>query len=374
MTALSLTLKKKKKHQYFSSFIAKMPSSESDSLKEPVLDYSNWADWSEYWCDHLTALDLWQYTNPDTQTALPPPTSNANREIIKQVTENFTKLRQHVSKDCRKLLRGNTTLRHVWIALRAGCDRGTTLPLIAKVEAFHNSKWETKDTISSYISRLRNLYLSLENTDQQINRDLAVHILIGRLPDCYKSEGQAAKQQNLSFVATAAYLLANIKDSSISGDNTSGQALVANESSQASHRGGSRRGGSHRGGFYRGGSHRGGSRLDSRNPYSRDLTCNWCKRRGHKERDCRTKQRQIDSGQARLDNYGRAYLVSPVPSFQPSQHPPRPFAQVPMPSFPATNIQYPQQYPQNQAPAPSPANSIHSLPWEPGEPGSIPQS
>lgn len=67
------------------------------------------------------------------------------------------------------------------------------------------------------------LHLSLENTDQQINRDLAVSFFIDRLPDCYKSEGQTAKQQNLPFVATTAYLLANIKDNSTAGDNTSGQ-------------------------------------------------------------------------------------------------------------------------------------------------------
>jgi hypothetical protein len=121
------------------------------------------------------------------------------------------------------MLSGHTTLRNVWIALRTGCYRGTVIPLIAKVEAFYNNKWEAKDTISSYTSRLRDLYLSLENTTQQINRDFAVHILIDRLPDCYKSEGQAAKQQNLPFIATAAYLLANIKDNSTAGDNTSGQ-------------------------------------------------------------------------------------------------------------------------------------------------------
>ena len=97
--------------------------------KEPVLDYSNWADWSEYW---QAAFDLW---HPDTEALLPPPNSAANRETIKQGNENFTKLRQHVSKECRKLLRGQTTLRNVWIALRTGCDRGTVIPLIVKVEA-----------------------------------------------------------------------------------------------------------------------------------------------------------------------------------------------------------------------------------------------
>jgi hypothetical protein len=66
--------------------------------------------------------------------------------------------------------------------VRAGCDRGTILPLIAKVEAFHKEKWAAKDMISSYTSRLRDLYLFLENTDQQINRDLAVHILMDPTP------------------------------------------------------------------------------------------------------------------------------------------------------------------------------------------------
>ena len=144
-----------------------MSSSSSLAEKEPILDYTNWpwADWSEYWRDHLAALDLWQYTNPNTEDTLPPPNSTANREIVKEGKENFTKLRQHVSKECRKLLSGHTTLRNVWVALRAGCDRGTVLPLIAKVEAFYLNKWEPKDTISSYTSRLRDLYLSLQNTD-----------------------------------------------------------------------------------------------------------------------------------------------------------------------------------------------------------------
>jgi hypothetical protein len=141
-------------------------SSSSSTEKEPVLDYTNWADWSEYWRDHLIALDLWQYTDPNDKMTLPLPTSAANREVHKQATENFTKLRQHVSKECRKLLGGHTTLRDLWNALKAGCDRGTVLPLIAKVEAFYNSKWEAQDTISSYTSRFRDLYLSLENTDQ----------------------------------------------------------------------------------------------------------------------------------------------------------------------------------------------------------------
>jgi gag-polypeptide of LTR copia-type len=305
-----------------------MPSSLAD---EPLLDYTNWADWSEYWRDHLTALDLWKFTDPNTQTALPLPSDKVNRDIVKQGTENFTILRQHVSKECRKLLSGKTTLRDLWKALRDGCDRGTLLPLIAKVEAFHTEKWEAKDTISSYTSRLRNLYLSLENTDQEVNRDLAVHILISRLPDCYKSEGQAAKQQNLSFVATAAYLLANVKDSSTSGDNFSGQALVAQASQHL--RDGENFSRSPR---------RGGSRSNGRNFSSWDFPCNWCKRRGHKERDCWTKQRQIGSGKARINKRGKAYMAkrAPVP---PHQNASQPLAQVPMHSpNPSVGTQYPQ--------------------------------
>jgi hypothetical protein len=178
-------------------------------------------------------------------------------------------------------------------------------------------------------SRLRNLYLSLENTDQQFNRDLAVHILISRLPDCYKSEGQAAKQQNLSFVATAAYLLANVKDSSTFGDNLSGQALVAQDLQQL-------RDGEH---FSRT-SRRGSSRSNGRNFSSRDIPCNWCKRRGHRERDCWTKQRQISSGEARVNKRGKAYMAKRVPV--PSQ----PFTQVPMYSpNPSVGTQYPQNPP-----------------------------
>jgi hypothetical protein len=95
---------------------------------EPIIFYyTNWADWSEYWRDHITALDLYRPKHPNTQSTLPLLTDKANREIVKQGSENFTKLRQHVSKECRKLI----TFRDVWVALRAGCDRGT---------AFHNDK------------------------------------------------------------------------------------------------------------------------------------------------------------------------------------------------------------------------------------------
>jgi hypothetical protein len=323
-----------------------MPSSVAE--KEPILDYKNWADWSEYWHDHLAALDLWQFTDPDAADVLPQPNSVANREIIKKANENFTKLRQHVSKDCRKLLSGQTTLRGVWTALRTGCDRGTVLPLIAKVEAFYSNKWEPNDTISSYTSRLRDLYLSLETTDQQINRDLAVHFLIDRLPDYYKSEGQAAKQQNLTFVATTAYLLANIKDDSTTTDNTSSQALVVRDRQTRQNAGNqprdrkpfgrnSNRGG-HGGHKFNRGSHQSKGRISR----SRDNTCNWCKRKGHKERECRTKQRQIGSGEARIDKYGTAYVVNPNPT---------------QPRFP-TNMQF-TQHPPTQ----SSANAVNALPW-----------
>jgi hypothetical protein len=59
------------------------------------------------------------------------------------------------------------------------------IPLLDKARKLHNNKWESKDTISTYISRLRDLYLALENTPHVINRDPAVHILIDGLPDCY---------------------------------------------------------------------------------------------------------------------------------------------------------------------------------------------
>ena len=284
---------------------------------------------------------------------MPQPNSVTNREIIKKANENFTKLRQHVSKECRKLLTGHTTLRGVWIALRTGCDRGTVLPLIAKVEAFYSNKWEPKDTISSYTSRLRDLYLSLETTDQQINRDLAVHFLIDRLPDCYKSEGQAAKQQNLPFVATTAYLLANVKDNSTTGDNTSGQALVIRGQKPSRITKATKYGRNQNRGFNRGGSRLNdrGSRFNDRNPNYRDITCNWCKLRGHRERECRTKQNQINSGEVRKGKYGSAYLVKSVNS--------QSYTQVPSYSSPSLSTT---QYPQNTVAA-SPAGPVHAIPW-----------
>jgi hypothetical protein len=132
-----------------------------------------------------------------------------------------------------------------------------------------------------YQSSEEGLHLSLENTDQQINRDLAVSFLIDRLPDCYKSEGQTAKQQNLPFVATTAYPLANIKDNSTAGDNTSGQhwfSEIANLAEMPA------------------------INLETVNDLRANptvvaanqqveflvlgihITCSWCKRRGHKER------------------------------------------------------------------------------------------
>src|ERR1700722_14384252 len=113
-----------------------MPSPSSIAEKEPILDYTNWHDGSEDWGDHLAALDLWQYTDPTTQGVLPLP----NNTIVKQG---------------RKFLSGQTTLRDVWIALRAGCDRGTILPLISKVEAFPGGETECQYLSSRQYSELR---------------------------------------------------------------------------------------------------------------------------------------------------------------------------------------------------------------------------
>ena len=199
--------------------------------------------------------------------------------------------------------------------MKAGCDRGNTLPLITQLEVFHKTRWEPKDTIVSYTSRIRNLY--------QIHRDVAVHILVDRLPDCYKSEGQAAKQLNLPFIETTSYLLANIKDTVNSGDNLSGQALMARgrhplrkTSTQRlrDRERGSRS--SSRGGRTHPGSRSPYSRnTNSRNTTPRNVTCNWCKHKGHYERDCQIRQQQFESGAAKYDSNGLAYLVK-VPSIR----------------------------------------------------------
>jgi hypothetical protein len=135
------------------------------------------------------------------------------------------KICQYVSPKCWALLKGQATLQDTWIALKASYDYGNILLLISHVTAFHHNKWEEKDTIASYASCLWNLYLMLEPTPYQIQRDIAVHALVDNLPDCYKSEGLAAKQLNLSFIETAANLLANIKDSTAISDNLASHAL-----------------------------------------------------------------------------------------------------------------------------------------------------
>ena len=53
-------------------------------------------------------------------------------------------------------------------------------------------------------------------------------------------------------------------------------------------------------------SSRGGSGSNGWNLYSRDIACNCCNRRGHKERDCWTKQRQISSGEACISKHNEA--------------------------------------------------------------------
>jgi hypothetical protein len=68
--------------------------------------------------------------------------------------------------------------------------------------------------------------LKLENTPKAIKGETAIHILINCLPDSYKAQGLLTKGLNLSFIKMTAYLLANIKDSSSSGDNLSGNALL----------------------------------------------------------------------------------------------------------------------------------------------------
>jgi hypothetical protein len=84
----------------------------SPSQNEPVLKYTNWAEWNIYWHDHLVAHGLWQYTDPTTDIEPPqPPDTRVNRKINDRVSENYSKLRLHVSEECRGLLAGHTNLR-----------------------------------------------------------------------------------------------------------------------------------------------------------------------------------------------------------------------------------------------------------------------
>jgi hypothetical protein len=121
-----------------------IPSSD----RQPVLDYTNWPRWSKYWHRSLALLDLWQYTDPESTVTLPPLTSTINRGINKSAVEQILKLCQYVSDECQPLIDGKTTPRDIWKALKAGCDRGTILPLTTQYERFHNNKWEPNDTIS----------------------------------------------------------------------------------------------------------------------------------------------------------------------------------------------------------------------------------
>jgi len=75
-------------------------STSASADRDPILDYMNWADWSEYWCGHLDIFDLWRYTDPASADDLPPPTSSINREIIKQATGFLLRICQHVSPEC----------------------------------------------------------------------------------------------------------------------------------------------------------------------------------------------------------------------------------------------------------------------------------
>jgi len=262
-------------------------------------------------------VDLWQYTDPSTVNVLPPSTSSINREVIKRAYEEGRRLRDHIAPECWRVMEGQTTLRGIWTSLKAGCDRGDTLPLLDSVLAFYHSKWEEKDTISSYISRLRDHYLKLENTPKAIEGETAIHILIDRLPDSYKAQGLLTKGLNLSFIETTAHLLANIKDSSSTGDNLSRNALLTRgrrnqqrdnssrdssaNSNQSNGRGRGRRGRRGRGG-HRG--HRG------QGNHNNHFTCHWCHQRGHIDYNCSTKFLQLANGTAKQDSKGKAYVIT----------------------------------------------------------------
>ncbi|EED15738.1 hypothetical protein TSTA_051750 [Talaromyces stipitatus ATCC 10500] len=168
---------------------------------------------------------------------------------------------------------GHTNPRDLWSSLKAGCDQRTTLPLITQYELFHSNKWEPKNTISTYTSYFRNIFLSLENTSYKIHQDIAIHILVDQLPDCYKTE--------------VTYLLANIKDSSSEGDNTSGQALVT-RGRRPNRRTSSRN-------LRNEGNNSNSNRREQSNRNSRNkrLICNWYKREGHYERDCHIRTWQL---------------------------------------------------------------------------------
>jgi transposase InsO family protein len=225
--------------------------------------------------------------------------------------------------------------------------------------------------------------LKLENTPKAIEGETAIHILIDRLPDSYKAQGLLTKGLNLSFIETTAHLLANIKDSSSSGDNLSGNALLTRgrrnqqrdnssrdssaNSNQSNGRGRGRGRGGRRGrGGHRG--HRGQGNYNNR-------SCHWCHQRGHIDRDCPTKFLQLANGTAKQDGKGKAYVVTghqgqqqPPPLTYPSQYPqypsyppqPNPSPAPPVPGIPqAYSTQTnPQGYP---LPPPAPGSSAHLL-------------
>ncbi|KAL2813516.1 hypothetical protein BJX63DRAFT_431864 [Aspergillus granulosus] len=282
-------------------------------MSSPILSYTNWLEWSEFWKDHLMILDLWQFVDPDS--TVDPSDTAEGREIAKLLRENIAEVRQHVSPECWRLMGGQTTARYIWAALKAGCDRGTTLPLMGIYEAFHNERWEANDTIATYTGRLRNHFLALESSEYRLNDEAAVLFLVDRLPDAYSIFGKSVKQLKLPFIEATKYLLDITNDATTAGDNASGQALIAPNRSRG------RR--PNRKPSLQSLRSRDSVSSDHRSRSSRGprTICNWCKRKGHYERTCRIRKAQLDSGAAKMEENGRVYLPQQAQYDQQTQQP-----------------------------------------------------
>ncbi|OJD28177.1 hypothetical protein ACJ73_00414 [Blastomyces percursus] len=268
----------------------------ADSFKNaPILDNSNCVKWQAYWKKYLEIADLWQFVEP-AQNLIPTNNSN-NRRYLQTL---HATIYSFISEPNQDHIKDATTFKEAWVALH-------------NYHATTSTATKEEEGLTRLVEQARELWLQLDTTDPLRSTDLAILVLRNKIPkEKYPHIIVTANQRNdQDFQEFCQYLITiDLEAEPTTADNSTGKALRA----ETTGRRGSQRG---RG---RGTGRGRGRGAKSRSPIGRDPIYNWCHYKGHFERDCRIKARQIATNELVYNSKGHAFRPG-----KPSNHlvPPR---------------------------------------------------
>src|SRR6478672_1726376 len=155
------------------------------------------------------------------------------------------------------------------------------------------------ETVSNYFSRVKLLWLDIKNTGLDIAESEVVFIALGGLPKEYNMIVTIIRASDLTLTldGTLAKLLTNL---TMEHDQDDAKDVTAFYSQGRGGKRGGGQGGWHKSG--RGGSWNNRNNQSSQGGNSTQITCAYCHRPGHIEKECRTKVRDETGGRNSNNN------------------------------------------------------------------------